>query len=287
MKSFFSPSKINLFLEVLSKRSDGYHELNSLMCFSNIGDQIQIQKSKKFKIFFEGQFSDLLKNDASNNLVKKVFELMKKKFNLNSEAEIILHKNLPISSGIGGGSSNAATVIKALKEIFSLDFNTFELDKFLLSIGSDVPFCYHGSTALVRGKGEIQYKLNNVPKLYVLLVNPLFEISTKQIFSKIEIFSQKKTEIKKLSLDESTFIEILKNSNNDCQIIAENICPDIKLILNYFNNETNSLLSRMSGSGATCFGLFNNKAELNSAFSLYINKKKKWWIKKGNILNNI
>lgn len=287
MKSFFSPSKINLFLEVLSKRSDGYHELNSLMCFSDIGDQIQIQKSKKFKIFFEGQFSDLLKNDASNNLVKKVFELMKKKFNLNSEAEIILHKNLPVSSGIGGGSSNAATVIKALKEIFSLDFDTFELDKFLLSIGSDVPFCYYGSTAIVRGKGEIQYKLNNVPKLYILLVNPLFQISTKQIFSKIEKFSQKKTEIKKFSLDEASFIEILKNSNNDCQIIAENICPDIKLILNHFNDETNSLLSRMSGSGATCFGLFNNKADLNSAFSLFLNKKKKWWIKKGNILNNI
>ena len=146
-----SPAKINLFLEVKNKRNDGYHDIQSLMTFCDFGDKLCVSKSKDFRIKLDGPFSGSLinKENLIQKTVKKLENLFERKFNV----EVVLKKNLPIASGMAGGSSNAATFITCVKEIFRLE----EVDGFnelLLSLGADVPFCYNGKTALVTGIGE-------------------------------------------------------------------------------------------------------------------------------------
>lgn len=281
---FFSPSKINLYLEVISKIENGLHNLNSLMTFTDIGDLIEINVSKKFFFKAKGPFSDQL-GDMEKNIIflalKKLESLINKKLNV----EIILTKNLPLGSGLGGGSSNAATVVKALIKIYKLNMDQRDLDSLLISIGSDVPFCFHGKTAILNGIGDNLLFVSKLKEYDLLLVNPLVEVSTKKIFEKVEKFNDKPTIYNNLSSDDSILQTILKSSN-DLEDIAVNVYPEIGSILTIFK-KTNSIFTRMSGSGGTCFGLFNSKKDLLEAESIFHLKNKNWWIKKGKILNYI
>ena len=180
-KEFVSPIKLNLFLEVINKSKDGYHNLESLMTFCKFGDQIKIKKSTKFKFSIDGPFSKNL--STKSNIILNTIVLLEKYLNLKFNVEIILTKNLPISSGMGGGSSNAATIIHCLKNLYNFKIRKKELDFLLFTLGADVPFCYYRKSAIVRGKGEkISFIKKKLFELPVVLINPLIEISTKQIF---------------------------------------------------------------------------------------------------------
>ena len=281
---FFSPSKINLYLEILSKSENGLHNLNSLMTFTDIGDHIEINVSKEFFFKTKGPFSDQL-GDMKKNIIfialKKLESLINKKLNV----EIILTKNLPLGSGLGGGSSNAATVVKALIKIYKLNVDQRDLDSLLISIGSDVPFCFHGRTAILNGIGDKLLFVSKLKEYDLLLVNPLVEVSTKKIFEKVEKFNDKPTIYNNLSFDDS-ILKTISKSSNDLENIAVKVYPEIGSILTIFK-KTNSIFTRMSGSGGTCFGLFNSKKDLLEAESIFHLKNKNWWIKKGKILNYI
>ena len=185
-----SPAKLNLFLEVLNRRQDGFHNLESFMTFCQAGDLICVNKSNEFKLTINGQFANFLNNadNIINKAVSSMEHLYKRKFNVN----IILEKNLPISSGMGGGSSNAATVIRAIHNIFKLEENENLLSS-LLSLGADVPFCYYGKSAVIQGVGErLKFINHELEDHHILLVNPMKEVSTNLIFNKLNF----KTKIK-------------------------------------------------------------------------------------------
>lgn len=284
-KKFFSPAKVNLYLEVLSKNQNGFHNLNSLMCFCDIGDYISIEKSNKFSIEIVGPFSKLLYN-YQNNLItialKRFEKIVKKEFLV----KICLQKNLPISSGLGGGSSNVAAVIRAIIEIYNLSIKKSTLDKFLFSVGSDIPFCFYGKTSIVRGSGNILEPIENLNETYILLVNPMIEIPTKEIFKQVKNFNHNPTNFVDKKVPNEKFLKFLCNAKNDLESIVSNSYPEIKLILNTLS-KTNTNIRRMSGSGGTCFGLFESKKDLNDAENKLLSLKNKWWIKKGKILNYI
>lgn len=282
---FFSPSKLNLFLEVISKRRNGYHNLNSLMCFSDIGDYIEIGKSKNFTFKIKGDFaSDLLgRENIISRAVFKLEEFLKIKINV----QIILTKNLPISSGLAGGSSNAATTIKVIIKYLKLRIDKIDIDRILLSLGSDVPFCYYGKTSLVSGIGETLEPIAPLPEFHVLLVNPRIDIPTKMIFSRVKSFTKIQTDYPKKELNKKKIINVLLNTKNDLENVVKEIHPEIGLILKIFKEETNSIFFRMSGSGATCFAFFNKKEHLRSAEILFNGLGNHWWVKSGKILNYI
>ena len=145
------PAKINLFLEVKNKRKDGYHNIESLMTFCNYGDSLSVKKSKKFVFRVNGPFSKEL--FGKYNLIEEAKNKLEFLYKREFKVDVLLTKNLPIASGMAGGSSNATTFIRCIKEIFNLkDVSGF--DNLLLSLGADVPFCYYGKTALVSGIGE-------------------------------------------------------------------------------------------------------------------------------------
>jgi len=278
-----SPAKINLFLEVKNKRNDGYHDIQSLMTFCDFGDKLCVSKSKDFRIKLDGPFSGSLinKENLIQKTVKKLENLFERKFNV----EVVLKKNLPIASGMAGGSSNAATFIRCLKEIFKLE----EVDGFnelLLSLGADVPFCYNGKTALVTGIGENIKFTKNLKEYFVLLVNPKIEVSTKEIFNNIN-FKDISYKEDKVILSNLIKLEFFKDRSNHLENYAIKQFKIIGEILSYLSKIKGSVLSRMTGSGATCFALFDCIEDLEEAEYLTTKRFKDCWIKSTRLKNNI
>ena len=285
-KEFVSPIKLNLFLEVINKSKDGYHNLESLMTFCKFGDQIKIKKSTKFKFSIDGPFSKNL--STKSNIILNTIVLLEKYLNLKFNVEIILTKNLPISSGMGGGSSNAATIIHCLKNLYNFKIRKKELDFLLFTLGADVPFCYYRKSAIVRGKGEkISFIKKKLFELPVVLINPLIEISTKQIFENLFLNSKKKEKFENEDINSEDLFLYLAKRRNDLQNSAEKICPKIKEVNNFLNLNTKATFARMTGSGATCFGIYKNMDDAISAENLLKKKYKKMWIKRTQIINNV
>ena len=282
-KKFFSPAKINLFLEVFSKRKDNYHEINSLICFCNIGDFIKIKKSKKLELEVSGEFSSYLQNNK--NIIIKTHQILKHHFKIQ-DFHIFLEKNLPVASGIGGGSSNAATYFRIVEKYFNLKIEDHLKIKILLEIGSDVPVCYYQNLSLVSGLGEKITFLPPILDTHILLVNPMIEVSTKFVFSCLEHFSKNKTIFKNYNLKKIEIFEKVIKTQNDLELIAIKKFSEISMVINTIREHSNPILVRMSGSGATCFALFNSEKELNEAYRNISKNKEKWWIKRGKILNN-
>ncbi len=285
-EEYLSPIKLNLFLEVIDKTSDGYHQLESLMIFCKFGDFIKIKKSNKFLFSIEGPFSENL--STKQNIIIDTVSLLENFFDMKFNIEIVLKKNLPISSGMGGGSSNAATVFHCLKNLYNLKIKKKDLDELLFSLGADVPFCYYRKSAMVKGKGEKIFFLNKkIRELPVVLVNPLIEISTKQIFENLNLNKNYKNKFEYNDIDKANFFNYLEEKKNDLQPSAEIICPKIKEISDFLKVKTNAKFSRMTGSGATCFSIYENKDDAIKAERILRSEFKKIWIKRTELTNEV
>lgn len=285
-EEYLSPIKLNLFLEVINKTSDGYHQLESLMIFCKFGDFIKIKKSNKFLFSIEGPFSENL--STRQNIIIDTVSLLENFFGMKFNIEIVLKKNLPISSGMGGGSSNAATVFHCLKNLYNLKIKKKDLDELLFSLGADVPFCYYRKSAMVKGKGEKIFFLNKkIRELPVVLVNPLIEISTKKIFENLNLNKSYKDKFDYNDIDKANFFNYLEEKKNDLQPFAEKICPKIREISDFLKVKTNAKFSRMTGSGATCFSIYENKDDAIKAERILRSEFKKIWIKRTELTNEV
>ena len=283
--SMFSPAKINLFLEIKNKDRDGLHNLQSLMSFCDFGDLIYVSKSKDLSLEINGPFSrSLIRKD---NIILRTIYMLEKYLNTKIKVNIRLNKNLPIASGMGGGSSNAATIIHCIKQLFKINFDK-NFNDFLFNLGADVPFCFYRRVAMVEGKGEkITFYPRKIPEYFVLLVNPNIQISTKRIFQKLKInFRTKKKPENRFVLEED-FLSYLLKKNNDLEVPAIDQCDEIKFIINELNNNTESLLSRMTGSGATCFALYDKRVKLLEAEKKIKEIKENYWVKTTKLVNII
>lgn len=280
---FISPAKLNLYLEVKNKRKDGFHNLESLMTFCELGDIIRIEKSSTFKLKINGPFGRFL--DLNKNIIVEAVNGLEQLYEREFGVSVTLEKNLPISSGMGGGSSNAATVIRAIHDIFEVDESQY-LDNFLVSIGADVPFCYYGKSAIITGIGDkIQFVNHDLDDYHVLLVNPIKEISTKKIFEKLKIEKEKK--VKKETKLTQINLDFLKGKENHLESVAIKELLEINIILEFLRLKTNSLYSRMTGSGATCFSIFENKESLESAEKMIKLKFPLYWVMNTKLVNSI
>ena len=283
--SMFSPAKINLFLEIKNKDRDGLHNLQSLMSFCDFGDLIYVSKSKDLSLEISGPFSrSLIRKD---NIILRTIYMLEKYLNTKIKVNIRLNKNLPIASGMGGGSSNAATIIHCIKQLFKINFDK-NFNDFLFNLGADVPFCFYRRVAMVEGKGEkITFYPRKIPEYFVLLVNPNIQISTKRIFQKLKINFRKKKKPENRFVLEEDFLGYLLKKNNDLEVPAIDQCDEIKFIINELNNNTESLLSRMTGSGATCFALYDKRVKLLEAEKKIKEIKENYWVKTTKLVNII
>ena len=272
----FAPAKVNLFLHVTGKRDDGYHTLESLIGFADFGDRITIQPSDQFS--FTIADSDFPLRDKDNSIIKAV-NLLSDKLGKPADLSITLEKNIPIGAGLGGGSSDAATTIHGLLKFWQETLPQDEIDEILLKIGADTSACYSLEPAYIKGIGEIIKPIHSLPQLPAILVYPNKFCSTADVFQSHEgVFSQE-AEYPNDFADKKTLYEFLENQKNDLTDAAIQKIPDIQNILEVIKQQKGCSISRLTGSGSTCFGLFDTIEQSTKAAEQIQKEKPHWWVR--------
>jgi 4-diphosphocytidyl-2-C-methyl-D-erythritol kinase len=270
----FAPAKINLSLHVTGRREDAYHLLESLVVFADIGDSIAVQIADEDSLKIDGPFSSGLENGSGNLVAKARDQLRKQKdFGLLS---IQLKKNLPVSSGIGGGSSDAAATLRAIARLFAIPDSI--VADVAMGLGADVPMCLAAQPLVAKGIGEQLTAVNSLPELHLVLVNPNTAVSTPEVFKRLSNPNNLALPVLPEGFDLTEFAEWLSRTRNDLQLPALQICPPIGDALLALA-ETAPLLTRMSGSGATCYGLFPNADLAAKAAHIIAARYSNWWVK--------
>lgn len=256
-----APAKLNLYLHILGRRLDGYHLLESLFVFTKFGDVITLHPSPSLSLTINGPFqSAFLHTPIEKNLVYQAALLLQKRYKVKKGANIHLNKHIPISAGLGGGSSDAATVLKGLNILWGLNLDESTLCEIGLSLGADIPACIIGKPAIVSGIGETIHPIF-FPNLWVLLVNPLFPLSTQQIFQHFQIQNILFSQSIEKEIDGKNWQhlqKILAKNHNDLERVALQLHPEIDKLLTLLSEQPGCELARMSGSGPTCFALFSD-----------------------------
>ena len=179
-----APAKINLALDTLYKRKDNYHEVEMIMTTVDLADYITVTPLEKNEIVIKSNEFTMPLNEK--NLAYQAAQLFKQHFNIDKGVEIYIKKRIPVAAGLAGGSSNAAATLKALKELWKVDYTIDELAELGAQLGSDVPFCVYGGTALATGRGEIIQPIPSPPKCWVILIKPRIGVSTKEIYEALD-----------------------------------------------------------------------------------------------------
>jgi 4-diphosphocytidyl-2-C-methyl-D-erythritol kinase len=250
-------AKLNLSLNILGKRSDGYHNLHSVAAFCEVGDTLSVIPSDKLQLDISGVFADEL--SVHDNLVMRAAQTLQRAAGTKKGAIIHLQKNLPVASGVGGGSGDAATTLKLLRELWSLEIDDAAMLVLAASLGSDVPVCFVGKACVMEGIGERIAPLQQpFPPFYAILVNPLISVATPQVFGAMHVSEM---------TDEASFIPTfaVEAMHNDLQASATRLCPHIAEMIDALHATAGVITARMSGSGATCFGLYASASESRAA----------------------
>ena len=273
-----APAKINLYLHVTGKRDDGYHLLDGLVAFAGVHDIITIAAANQLKLINQGPFGEGLPTTA-DNLVIRAAEQLQDLTGIMDGAQITLTKNLPIASGIGGGSADAAAAIKGLVRHWGIHPGHYDLSGLALGLGADVPICLYGQAAFMGGIGEQNEPVYALPEAPMVLVNPGVGVSTPTIFKarKAGFSLARRFDNTPSSFDE--LIELLTdNRGNDLMEPAIQTEPIIGDVLKQIELTRGCQLARMSGSGATCFGFYNTQVEADMAASDIKSTHPEWWV---------
>jgi 4-diphosphocytidyl-2-C-methyl-D-erythritol kinase len=273
----FAPAKINLFLHVGSKRADGYHELESLVVFASVGDELVFKRADELSLSIDGPFADALTRDP-DNLVLKAAGALAAHAGVRKGARITLTKSLPVASGIGGGSADAAATLRGLNTLWKLHLAPEALRTIAAQIGSDVPVCVGSKPAWMEGRGERVHDMRRMPEVHMLLVNPGIAISTAQIFGALE----KRDRVSPMSFpgvlgNLDGLLGYLQASKNDLEPPARALAPVIDDVLTMLAS-TGAPFVRMSGSGATCFGIYEDAAQAKAAAAAVSRAQTEWWV---------
>lgn len=260
----FAPAKVNLALHVTGRRADGYHLLDSLVVFAGTGDRIRVEPGP-LSLSVTGPRAAALAG-ADDNLVLRAARLM------GAEARITLEKHLPVASGIGGGSSDAAAALRALARLTGRD-----VPGDVLSLGADVPVCLAARPARMRGIGEDMAAVPALPPLWLLLVNPGQGVATPAVFAALDRRDNPPMHWPPETADAAAFAAWLSGQRNDLELPARRLCPAIDAVLSALGAQPECLLARMSGSGATCFGLFAREPAARAAETALRASYPGWW----------
>jgi len=252
--------KINLFLKVIKRLNNGYHKIMSLITFCNLYDEITISKinSKRNKVSFIGPFKKGI--NQKHNTVTKVFDLLRKeKLLVNQTFKVIVKKNIPHGSGLGGGSANAASLLTSLNSRLNLKLNKHKLKTLATQIGFDVPISLQKNNVFLTGKQNAILKINKKFRLNLLIVYPKIICSTKAIYKKNKDFTLQKKVPNFNKLKENKFIYFLKKEKNDLEKTVTTIYPKVGKIIDCIKSQNGCYFSRITGSGSACIGIFSKK----------------------------
>lgn len=264
-------AKINLTLHVTGQRPDGYHLLDSLVMFAQIGDVVTVAAADKLSLTVEGPYAAGL--PVSDNLVLRAARA----FDVNRGAAITLTKNLPVASGVGGGSSDAAATLRALSALWQVPLPDHGI---VTSLGADVGVCMSRQLTRMSGIGEQLHRIGKPPPLHMLLVNPNIAVSTPAVFKALTgKDNAPMSGPMPAPCETHDWLDWLAEQRNDLQDPAIRTVPKIADVLAAINAQPGCQLARMSGSGATCFGLFATDHACKAATNAVSAAHPDWWVK--------
>jgi 4-diphosphocytidyl-2-C-methyl-D-erythritol kinase len=266
-------AKINLFLHVGDRRADGFHPLQSLAVFTALGDELAMEPGVGLSLTVDGPFARGLEGEG-NNLVLRAARALD-----SQGARLSLTKNLPVASGIGGGSADAAAALRGLNRLWNLSKDEAALAALGGGLGSDVPVCLLSAACFMEGRGEILRRVESMPCLPLLLVNPGFAVPTKDVFAALESRSGVEMALPRGRFsDTADLLRFLETTRNDLEAPARRLQPVIGEVLAAMSGLAGALLVRMSGSGATCFGIFADEDCCGRAAEVLRQSHPDWWI---------
>lgn len=264
-------AKVNLFLHVLGRRADGYHLLDSLAVFPDAADELRAEPAAALTLELGGPFAPAL---AGENLVLRAARALGEAAGSRRGARLVLEKNLPVASGLGGGSADAAAALRLLDRVWGLGLPAAALAGIALGLGADVPVCLVGQPARMGGIGEIIGAAPALPACGMVLVNAGVPVATEQVFRAREGRYSGPATLPAGWADAAWMAAELGRLGNDLEAPALRLCPAVGEVLGWLRAQPGCLLARMSGSGGTCFGLF---AEPGRAARVAASVPQGWW----------
>ncbi|PAQ14863.1 4-(cytidine 5'-diphospho)-2-C-methyl-D-erythritol kinase [Bacillaceae bacterium SAOS 7] len=261
-----APAKINLTLDVLHKRDDGYHEVEMIMTTVDLADRIELEplSGDEIRIISHNRFVP----DDSRNLAYQAAQLLKDRFHVRSGVTIGIEKVIPVAAGLAGGSSDAAATLKGLNQLWNLGLSLDELAEIGAEIGSDVSFCVYGGTALAKGRGEKIQHLPAPPNCWVVLAKPTIGVSTAEVYKNLKLEGLKHPNTKAMlkAIDTQDYASVCTNVGNVLESVTLKLYPEVALIKEQMERfGADAVL--MSGSGPTVFGLIQHDSRMHRVYN--------------------
>ena len=283
-------AKVNLTLEILGRRPDGYHELASLVAFADIGDQITFYEGVPVGVTVTGPFAPTI---AGENLIAVTLRRLAEAEPRLRLGAVTLDKQLPVAAGIGGGSADAAAALRLLARLNNLSLDDERLHEVALEVGADVPVCLASRACDMTGVGDNLLPLSP-PKMPAVLVNPCVPVATKDVFAALGLrHGELRVGVGDVMTEASSWpeeggsleewVEALAAGTNDLEEPALRIQPVIGEVIAALNATSGAWLARMSGSGATCFALYENTADAGRAADKIRLEQPSWWVHAGTL----
>lgn len=291
-----APAKVNLSLHVTGRRPDGYHALDSLVVFCGVGDHLTARPDETLSLAVDGPFAHALDGDTGDtgaggdgdNLVLRAARRLAERTGVSKGARLTLSKHLPVAAGIGGGSADAAAALQLLCDLWDVALPPADLEALALDLGADVPVCLRGRPTWVSGVGEVLRPAPALPEAWLVLVNPGRPLSTPAVFkARRGPFSEPVAPDSRLAepvADAPALAQALDQRANDLTAAAMTLCPAIGPMLEALTGRDGCLLARMSGSGPTCFGLFEHGHDAQAAARQISQNHPGWWSAAGPLI---
>ena len=272
-------AKLTLYLHILGKRSDGYHDLDALVAFADIGDEITVEASDTLQLSIDGPFADSLDISADDNLVMRAAQLLQTHVGIDQGAQITLNKQLPAAAGLGGGSADAATTLILLCRLWGTPVPLDALCALGLQLGADVPVCLYGVSAFISGIGDKVSPTTALPPLHAVLVNPMQPVSTPEVYA---AYSHEDRDDMRLDILHDMSAEMLLNQlqlqRNDLQRPAISLCSVIAQVLLELDTMPLVRFARMVGSGATCVAWVEDVTAAQTVCERIKKAHPEWWV---------
>jgi 4-diphosphocytidyl-2-C-methyl-D-erythritol kinase len=275
----FAPAKLNLALHVRRRRDDGYHDLDTLFAFASVGDRLSGRSADGLTLTASGPFGDALPLDDDNLVLRAARALDVATGGRERGAALHLEKNLPVASGIGGGSADAAAALRLLDRLWGTRLPIERLAEIARPLGADIPACVLGGVLRGSGKGDdlITVSGGSLRDMPVLLVNPGVALATGPVFRAWD-------RVDRGPLPDGDIWAVAAGGRNDLEAPAISVVPEIAMVLHALGSAPGVRIARMSGSGATCFALFDSPESRDAAAAILQMQHPAWWIAGGQIL---
>ena len=277
-----APAKVNLTLRVLGRRSDGYHEIESVVAFAGVGDRVTFAPGGELTLAVRGP-NAAQSGETADNLVLKAARALSERVPTVGFGAFALDKRLPVAAGLGGGSADAAAALRLLARAYGLKADDPLIYAAARATGADVPVCVHPRSRLMRGIGEILSGPLKLPALQGVLVNPGVALATKAVFAAWKPNLAPAIPVDSTALAAMTkreqLLRFLKSQANDLELPALTLAPAIADVLTALRNQQGCELARMSGSGSTCFAVFASAIEAIKAAEKIHAAYPRWWVR--------